>query len=41
MLSISVIQGNVKLAFGQWDADSGDYGFIDNVEVFGHALQVR
>lgn len=41
MLSISVIQGNVKIAFGQLDADSGDYSFIDNVKVLGHALQAR
>jgi len=25
----------VKVGFGQWTADSGDYGYIDNVELRG------
>lgn len=28
-------RSDFRLAFGQWDAGSGDYGFIDNVEVLG------
>jgi PKD repeat protein len=29
-------RSDFKLAFGQWDADSSDYGYIDNVEVLGY-----
>ncbi len=28
-------RSDFKIAFGQWDADSGDYGYIDNVEILG------
>ncbi|MBK6430721.1 hypothetical protein [Candidatus Amarolinea dominans] len=30
-------RSDFKLAFGQWSADSSDFGYIDNVEVLGIA----
>jgi PKD repeat protein len=28
-------RSDFKIAFGQWDANSGDYGYIDHVEILG------
>jgi hypothetical protein len=28
-------RSDFKVAFGQWDANSGDYGYIDSVEILG------
>jgi hypothetical protein len=28
-------RSDFKIAFGQWEANSGDYGYIDAVEVLG------